>query len=343
MTTLVTGDLHVSDNPRDAYRWRFLEKTLPALIEEHAVTRVVVVGDLTEAKDGHEATLVNRLVDDVEAIARVASVYCLKGNHDYVAADVPFFRFLQHLKNVRWINEPTQLKLRGLGRCLFLPHTSRWAQDWADQSVAEQDWTFCHQTFSGADLGHGHKAEGASSPFVKKRDRVVSGDVHVPQQVGPVTYVGAPYQVDWGDQYEPRVLLLSGTGMKSVPVDGPQKMLMTLSGKNPLAGFDVGKKHPLAAALRTPRPGDVVKVRVELPSGSDLSRAQVRAAAQEWAVGAGVELHAVQVVAPADARTEKSAERPHRSDPDLVCAYAGKMGAGKVALAAGLKIVEETP
>ena len=325
--TLVAADPHWSPNPRDAYRWIFLEETLPTMIEKHGIGRVIIAGDLTEAKDGHTAALVNRLVDGVSKLAEAAPVYVLKGNHDYVAEDVPFYRFLRHLPRVRWINEPTQLNLRGLGKCLFLPHTRR-LEDW-DESITDNfDWFFCHQTFKGAALSQGHRAEGSAAPF-SVGARVVSGDVHVPQEIGPVTYVGAPYHVDFGDDYSPRVLLLEGTKMRSVPVPGPQKRLLTSTG-------DVlamkGKCYP----------GDIVKVRVALPASAKTSRAEVRHRCRAWAEEAGVSLHAVEIIAPKVVAAGVSRNRSRASDADLVRAYGKKMSADKIAVAAGLKLMDET-
>lgn len=333
-TTLATADIHASANPRDAYRWVFLEQTLPAMIAEHAVERVLVLGDLTEQKSGHSPELVNRLVDAFVAIAERAQVYILKGNHDYVAEDVPFFRYMRHLPRVRWINEPTRLRLRGLGDCLFLPHTSR--IDELTSTIHEADWYFCHQTFAGADLG-GRKADGASAPFPSSRGRAVSGDVHVPQKLGRVTYVGSPYAVDFGDDAEWRVLLLGDNKVRSVPVPGPQKRLVSIVGEFNERDLRVHQK-----IFRVVRPGDVVKVRVELSAATKASRADVRARVREWAVSEGIQLYATEIIAP-KALPERAAHDRHRAtDEELVRAYAKKMGQGKVTVAAGLKIVEET-
>lgn len=341
MTTLVTGDLHASAHSRDEYRWHFIERTLPALVAEHDVSRVIIVGDLTESKDGHPAGLVNRLVDAFAALAEHAHVYCLRGNHDYLAEQVPFFRFLSHIERVRWINEPTALKLRGLGRCLFLPHT-RNLDDWVDWMFDEDgfDWFFCHQTFADANLGSA-KATGPAAPFTGDA-LAISGDVHTPQKLGKVIYVGAPYLIDFGDQFEPRILLLKDKTMKSIPVDGPQKRLMVLSGKDPLAGLKLEHCHPLLGIFKV-NAGDVVKVKVELPPGSELSRAEVRARVREWANEMGVR-HMVQVKAPpaTAAIAAVAARRDKADDAELVRAYAKKMGKGKATISAGLKITEET-
>lgn len=337
MTTLVTADLHLAENPRDAYRFKFLEETLPALIRDHDVTRVFVLGDLCEVKDHHRAPLVNRIVDGFAALTKDVDLYVLKGNHDYVAEDVPFYRFLQHLDRVKWINEPLAVKLRGLGDCLFLPHTKH-LDDWVDYMFDSHDWFFCHQTFAGA-KDRGYVAEGEKAPFTGNA-KVISGDVHVPQKLGPVTYVGSPYLIDFGDSFDPRVLILNDEEMKSVSVPGPQKRLMTLSGLDPLGALSM--KHPFAGVLPQIQEGDVVKVKVELSDGR-LSRAEVRAAVTDWAHKAGVTLYETKIIAAAPQRTEKKAAQTHRTDDELVRAYAKRMGKDdKTTLAAGLKVVEET-
>lgn len=339
MTTLVTGDPHFSASPRDAYRWRFLEETLPALITEHNVSRLIILGDLTEAKDGHPAALVNRLVDGLAAIAAAAPIYVLRGNHDYRAEDVPFFRFLGHIPRVRWINAPTRLKLRGLGDCMFLPHSAHPVEEWTAAGVPTMraDWFFCHATFEGTKTETGHRLSGVPRSIFPRGARVVSGDIHHPHN----WYVGAPYRVDAGDDYEPRVFVLDGKGKRSVPVPGPQKLRLTLSGRDPLGALAM--RHPLAGVLPGPQAGDVVKVRVELPEGSELSRAEVRAQVRAWADAAGVQLFATEIIAPKASSAVSSSRAQHRaSDADLVRAYAKKMGKGKTTVAAGLKIVEET-
>ena len=323
--TLVTADLHISPNRRDAYRYTFLEQTLPQLLEEYSVSRIIICGDLTEAKSGHSAELVNRLVDALAALAERAPIYLLKGNHDYLSEDVPFFRYTQHLPRTRWINEPTQLKLRGLGSCLFLPHTRDLA-DWVD-FMDGYDWFFCHQPFGGAVNETGAKLSGDPPPFSASA-RVVSGDIHGPQRVGPVTYVGAPYLIDAGDDYEPRVLLLEGVKMRSIPVPGPQKRLVVLRGRD--------EEYPKVA------PGDVVKIRIEPPAGNQTPRAEWRAQARRWAEAAGVELYAVEVIAPKAAPSRADRNRHRASDADLVRAYAKKMRKGKSTISAGLQLMEKT-
>lgn len=316
----------MSSNRRDSYRWRFIEETLPALVETHRARRVLLLGDLTEAKSGHSAELVNRLVDAIAALAERAPIYLLKGNHDYLNEDIPFFRYTQHLPRVRWINEPTQFKLRGLGDCLFLPFSRSPEEEWKPWLSEPRDWYFCHQTFDGAIGENNQRINGTPRSIFPRGARVVSGDIHGPQKIGCVTYTGAPFLVDFGDDYEPRVLLLEGDKMRSMPVLGPQKRLVVLRGRD--------EKYPNVA------PGDVVKIRIEPPAGNQTPRAEWRAQARRWAEAASAQLYAVEIIAPKAAPSRADRDRHRASDADLVRAYVKKMKAGKACEAAGLKLIE---
>ena len=58
MTALVTADLHLSEKPRDGYRFAAMER-IAELIEKHKPSTLLLLGDLTESKDYHPALLVN--------------------------------------------------------------------------------------------------------------------------------------------------------------------------------------------------------------------------------------------------------------------------------------------
>lgn len=250
MPTLVTGDLHLSPNPRDSYRHKIVRKIV-RLAERLRVDRTLILGDLTEEKDRHKDFLVNRVVEHVRAFARLGPVIINQGNHDYLTdPDMSFFRFLRHLPQVRWIDRPTAFLADGLGRVMFLPHTRDYKRDWKGMSFKRYAYIFAHGSFTGAELGHGRMVTDGIPRKVFPRDaRVISADIHIPQRVGNVTYVGAPYTIDFGDSYDARVLLIDDDRVKSIPIEGPQKRLIEFRGAlDEIVGNE----------------GDIVKLRVEL-------------------------------------------------------------------------------
>jgi calcineurin-like phosphoesterase family protein len=273
MNELILADPHWSENDRDQYRHNFV-KQLRDRIRELKASAVYILGDLTEVKDRHPGWLANKVVDHIHSIAKIVPVFVMKGNHDFLGdASNPFFKFVGRIEGITWINTPVESKnIPGaLKNSLFLPYTSNWKKDWAEFDFKNYEWIFAHQTFTGADVGHDHRLEGIPVDIFPKGVRVISGDIHVPQKIGPVTYVGSPYTIDFGDDFSPRMLLLQGKDMKSIPCTGPQKRLVEISSITELDRFtDIHK-------------GDILKVRVHLLKQEKWP--EIKKAVYEWGEG----------------------------------------------------------
>lgn len=264
MRTLVTADLHLSANRRDAYRIEALRE-LYRLARKKGIERTLILGDLTEEKDRHSDWLTNQVVELLRLFAGLGRVYVLQGNHDsFSDPECPFFHFLRHMPNMRWIGRPKSLELRGLGRVLFLPHTRDYARDWAQCAFADHEFVFCHGMFTGVELGYGRKADGGIPlGIIPKNVMCIAGDIHIPQRFANVEYVGAPYTIDFGDTYRPRAIVIDDeTRLDDIRLDHlPQKKLLDLDWSE----LDRNK----AAGLNA---GDILKIRVAVP----------RKAASDW-------------------------------------------------------------
>jgi len=259
-----TTDLHLTDLKLDDYRFEFIEKHFIDEIRNSkaAVDGVVILGDLTEEKDRHSARLVNRVVNALDAISRLAPTLILMGNHDYHDEGHPFFGFVSHIENLRFIDSVTEGRKLGapfskaFGHYLFLPHTRNYKAEWASyikNGWGDYDCIFAHNTFDGADTGYGRKLEGIPAEIFKGH-QVIAGDVHNPQKVGPVEYIGAPYTVDFGDDYDPRLLLLKEDQVRWRSVGHlPQKTLIHVHPGKDLMDY----KSKIGS-------GDILKVRVDV-------------------------------------------------------------------------------
>jgi len=253
MRLLVTADLHLTDNPRDEYRWEFMDE-FAEIARNRKLDRIVILGDLTEEKDNHGARLVNRMARLLYRLGEICPVFIMMGNHDYHNEGHPFFAFVDLIPSLIWVDHVKEHRL--MPGCLFLPHTRNYKKDWANVKLTGHQWVFAHNTFTGAEIGFGRGLEGIPLDVFPETIRVVAGDVHKPQRLGPVTYVGPPYTVDYGDDYRARLLLLEHDKAKSVIVDGyPQKRLIEVA---LLAELDGASKHVNA--------GDIVQVRVTVES-----------------------------------------------------------------------------
>jgi DNA repair exonuclease SbcCD nuclease subunit len=330
MTVLVTADLHMSDNTRDSYRFVFMDWLIAAVRKRKDITLVIILGDLTDDKDRHSAFLTNKVADYIRLIADEYDVIVLKGNHDYLIEDSPFFQFLGHIPNVRWMNKPTRIYVEEIGRCLFLPHTKDYKKEWESELSNKFKLVLCHQTFEGANIGT-RRLEGIPLSIFPKGVRIISGDIHVPQTIGPLTYVGAPYHVDFGDNYDSRVLLIDGDKITSLPYTGPQKRLIELTS---LSESNIAKQAEKAGA----RKGDLVKFRINLKTDEYDRWGETKDGIKLWAEKRGYAVETVQPVV--DMRPGTYRKTDARTDTEIVAAFGKRANVPKETLNTGIKLLE---
>lgn len=317
-TILVTSDLHLTNRRQDSYRWEFLSWITDRAKQTGAM--LFILGDLTDRKDRHPAELVNRVIAIVRSLPSNRLVI-LKGNHDYIDPDCPFFGFLSSC-----ITKPTKLEIdRWLMQ--FIPHGYDLDPD------PEADLVFCHHTVAGARSATGHALEGPSPSARKRNRRIISGDVHAPQRIGDVTYVGAPYPIDFGDDYSPRALKIAlddDIRITSIPVRTIRKHRLVING---VSGFE-------EADLRE---GDQVKVILDLPRSEFGSWEEYRRAIREIASERRVVLSSIMLQEKKTTRvriTKKCAHHEAADLLDLLTKYCVEKGIPDHVRDAGLEIID---
>src|ERR1700761_5005690 len=256
MRRLVSSDWQLADNARDRYRTDWAVNELPKLIDKYKPDQLLFLGDLTENKDSHPASLVNEVVNCFYNLSQQCEIIILQGNHDFLHKDNPFFAFMSKFKNIDWIAEPTVRD-----GCLYLPHTRNHKQDWKWIDFKGHDFIFAHNIFQGV-KANGQTLSGISTNIFPTDSVVIAGDVHEPQEIDCVIYVGSPFTTDFGDDYQPRVLLLDGLKVKSIKVHGPQKRVIEVDAN----GKILHAKNWNA--------GDIVKIKahIEMKDTSDWDR-----------------------------------------------------------------------
>lgn len=236
---LIVGDLHFSDRAADAHRFGIF-KWIAQQQNKRSVIATFLLGDLTDQKDRHSASLVNKIVSGLVSLR--PPVYIVRGNHDYKADQSnPFFKFLNHIEGLKFVGEPSVIREDRNAVVAMIPHYR--SQDEFNNAVAEcarhkPSCFLVHQTFDGAIAETGVRLSGLSaSPIesLKPPLGVYAGDVHRPQTHGLVTYVGCPYQVRFGDNFEPRSIWLSKEGTeKDLAFAAPRKWSLTVRGADNL-------------------------------------------------------------------------------------------------------------
>lgn len=241
----------------------------------------MILGDLTDAKDYHPAQLVNRVVAVFQMLlAQVPflDIYLLRGNHDYLKDGHMYFEFLGAL-GVQVITKPTEDQSGDLA--YFLPYSKTPAKDWAGLDFSHYRWLFMHQTITGAIASNGQAMEGERLPPLNAA-KVYSGDIHVPQVVQGVEYVGSPYHVHFGDAFVPRAVALDHDGKAfDLHFPSPRRVMIDVD--------------PMFVHTLDLNKGDQVKVRVHLDESQKHGWQEIRRVTIEQVTRSGAELHGLEL------------------------------------------------
>lgn len=293
---------------------------------------MVIAGDLTDAKDYHVSTLVNRIVAVVDDLRRVGvRVEILMGNHDLLRAGHAYFEFLNRLENVRFITQVCDDGDKTGPLALFLPYTKTPVSDWQGLDFSHFSYVFMHQTAPGSVASNGQKMDGETLPPMKG-PKVYSGDIHVPQTIGDIEYIGSPYHVHFGDRFTPRAVLIDSRGRAhNLHFDTISRVTLTVDSLRDL------KQQVI-------KPGDQIKLRIKLSDADKHEWHRIRREASVWLRDHHVEVHDIELVLNRSVRRRlhesTAAPTPTReTDADAVLRYVLSEELGGDALDIGLELV----
>jgi len=207
------SDLHMTDKWIDEPHWDLFPQ-VDAIIDKHNLTELYFLGDLTTAIDRHPARLLNRLLDGLVALStKVEKMVFLHGNHDGKTNDTAYFRLLRHIPKFRYYTEPDCEEIDGV-MYVYLPHSRNPKADWADLDL-NNTFVMTHVTLDKAKAESGVRVDGEiDAAFFRDTRLALSGDIHLPQIMGRVVYVGSPYNVRFGDNFDGSMLILDSTKLK---------------------------------------------------------------------------------------------------------------------------------
>jgi DNA repair exonuclease SbcCD nuclease subunit len=302
---LFCGDLHLTDHARDEYRFGIFE-WIKRQQQKRPVAATFLAGDITDSKDRHSATLVNKIVAGLTQLQ--PPVYIDMGNHDYRDHQNPFFKFLNHIEGITFVTKPTVIRA---GRPIaIIPHYR--TQDEFDAAVhstaSSKPVAFLvHQTFDGAIAESGVCLTGLSASLIESMKPplgIYAGDVHKPQTQGKVTYVGCPYNVRFGDDFDPRSLWVSDSGNHTdLKFTAPRKWSLVVRGpENIYNNKDLYE-------------GDQVKLTIELAREEAVEWKEVKRQILGACKELGLEIHGVRVEVNT-ITTRKSSTKSH-SNADI--------------------------
>lgn len=327
---ILTADLHLTDNADDEYRWQVFER-IDALMSTDPV--LYILGDLTDRRDRHPSSLVNRMVDQLRYLTRQRGngygfVTILCGNHDQpLYTDTPFWSFLNSIQGISFVKEP-----QARGPLLLMPYAKNAAETWGGIDLNLYQAAFMHQSVTGATMSSSGRAyESRHAPIrFPPHLKLYSGDIHIPQTIGTLTYVGAPHHVRFGDDHLCRLLALDDNFdiVQEHALSPPSKRVVTIDTIDDLRNAPV-------------KYGDKVIVRYRLPIGDVALRPQYEAAISQWASQHGITL--AMVDASLDIVTDDTNvhEAAFTDEVEAMIAFAELEGIDAPLLDTGLALLHE--
>lgn len=328
LPAILASDLHLTANPLDSYRWNLFPWLRKELQAENAKS-LILLGDITDAKDLHPSELVNRVVQEIVETRKVVDrIVILKGNHDQLKDGKVFFAFLNAIPGVDVITRPTE-DIEG-ELTYFLPYSKNPARDWQGLDFSYFQYLFMHQTIKGAIASNGQRMDG--EPLVElNAGKVFSGDIHVPQKIGSVEYVGSPYHVHFGDSFKPRCIAID-RDHRQFDLHFPciSRTTVDVAGVEGLRAVDA-------------RPGDQIKVRVHLSEADKHQWRETRRAIIAYAADQQLALSAVELIVKRSRRRVGAVQTEQRKAVDFrdtLYNFVDRDALGGDLLDVGLEILE---
>lgn len=313
MSTILIADLHLTDAKQDEYRWEifpFLTKVITNL----KIERMIILGDLTEKKDRHSSSLVNRLIENLTTLANsflsnvTVPIMILQGNHDYINKDYAFFKFLKKMPGVFYIDYTTKID-----DYLFIPHTGE-KSDIHNLSIKGVGTVFMHHQFEGAKIGN-FVMDGLDPKMFPVP--IYSGHIHIPQKIGNVSYIGSPYPVDFGDKGNFGVFVLDKKGVGFIPVPSIQKFLLKLTYSN----IENLIKQLSFQSYDDTTPGNQYKVEISLNKTDYPEWTNIKNEVKKYIQRRQGVLHSIKMV-PEKVVSIRKVTTVNKEEKDLVLAFA---------------------
>lgn len=247
---LFTTDLHIDKRPDlgnapDGKNWMLsiglsILEQIQEVIETYHVTSFIHLGDLFEKKDKLPAEILIETKKKLEQFPSSCRIYHLMGNHDSLTGD---YSLVSLFDSIEVIHETTPKEIDGK-LFFFIPFKRNWEDFKNDfekgKLIPNLDFLCFHQSIPGAKYDNGQIITGEFLDYSSQTFKIFAGDIHTPQKIGDVQYLGCPYQRDFGETKTKYVYLVTPKGIiKPIQLNYPKFETINV---NDLSKTDVNGK-----------------------------------------------------------------------------------------------------
>lgn len=328
---LLFTDPHFTDNEIESYRWNIF-KTLKEVALKNKVTNIICLGDLVDRKDRHSAKLVNMLVEECSDLCHEThcSLDILSGNHDKPLNGPYFWKFLNNLDSVNYIREPEFKDGNWL-----LPFSPNPIKDWQSLDLKRANAIFIHQTLAGAIVDGDRVISSSPHPMPELPNiPVYSGDVHRPQDLGKVTYIGVPHPIRFSESWDNRVIVVRNDNFKNpenIWLDTTRRAIIDIKDSSELLTLDYGQ-------------GDQLRIRYQLKPQELTKWPAEEEAIRVWAEKNKIHIASLESTLIGDGLVVESQEEATALEimppEDVVKLFGEEQKLGQVTIDMGLELVK---
>ena len=325
---ILTADWHLTDLSQDEYRWNVFAE-LEAFLDVTGPQDVFILGDICDKKDRHSATLVNRIVNSLTKLSpKVLSTKIIMGNHDAPLKGDPFWYVLNSTWDLRLAFYDFPMRYNNV---LLFPFTPDPIDAWNNclDQAKDAKAIFMHQPVDGAQSEGGFVIENKPMPIFPRGIKIYSGDIHAPQKIGRVQYVGAPHHIKFGDVYPCRMIQLDDNfDIKHEWFCSPQgKRLINITSLDELKSIKVLE-------------GDQLKVRMSIELSAMKNRAGIEQYLYDWAKQHKADLTSVELLLPAQLSITAALGETGTNE-EVLALFAKAEGCGDKSLAYALSMLRQ--
>ena len=315
---LLAADLHLTDNPLDEYRWKIFDQLAYHALQ-NKVKEIFLLGDVWDRKDRHSGKLVNRVVDSLSQLNSNACcpISIIRGNHDSALEGKHYWEFLNGYNGYSYITDPVYYHDPGI---LLLPFSSNPIKEWTEGFVANAfkaptlKSIFMHQPVEGAFIDEYRKLEKAPVLPPLPDVAVFSGDIHRPQILGSIHYIGTPFPVHFNETWPNRIILIKDgnfTRPQDIWLDTPKRAILEITETEELLSTEY-------------KSGDQLRIRVKLDGKNLISWSEREGKIREWADSRGIFIASIEAKLEGDTIKEETQRDLDIPNPKQVLLQYGK-------------------
>ena len=268
MKFLFIGDLHIKTDNSEEIDILMIEIERICLEAERSekYDYIVVSGDVMHYHERLFTQCLNKSLNFLNKLSRIAYTYVLVGNHDYINNSefltenhwMNSLKTVNNLKIVDTVIEEEDFIMCPYVYCgRFIEALETKTKEWTDKKII-----FAHQEFMGCKMGAIVSTEG--DEWKEEYPYVVSGHIHDNQKVGTnIYYPGTPLQHSFGDS-DIRILCsisldkyTKSLDIKDIPLNVPKKRIV----KTNLANLKNITKNIISDTSNT---SDSIKIKLDV-------------------------------------------------------------------------------